>query len=135
MSKYRYLKILLILCVPAVFILPFVWEDLNFIELGVFALLVTVAANAWDIWSARQGRRDRLWTWRFNPKTTGGIRIFGHPLEEYLFGFGVPIWIVLIWELVNQFIISPSFFSGMALGGVVVWEIVAIRLIYKYQTE
>lgn len=135
MSKYRYLKILLILCVPVVFILPFMWRDLNFIELSVFALLVTVAANAWDIWSARQGGRDRLWMWRFNPKTTGGLRIFGHPLEEYIFGFGVPIWIVLIWELVNRFINLPNLLEGLALGGVIGWEVLAVILIYKYQVE
>ena len=133
---FRYFKTLaLTLLLPLVAMLFVLWDQINLQYLFVFVLLASVVALAWDIWSTRQGSRDTLWVWRYNPKTTTGVRVLGHPLEQYVFAFGTILWIVLFWELVISVTNEYTEFQAAILLAIVLWEFFAVAVIYRRQVK
>lgn len=56
-------------------------------------LLTAIPFLAWDIAATAAGH------WWFNPVYTLGLRIFGLPLEEWLFFVAIPLVALSVWEL------------------------------------
>jgi lycopene cyclase domain-containing protein len=64
----------------------------------IFSLLSILICALFDTWSTRHGRRDKFWLWDFNNKYMLGPRIFGVPIEEYLFMIFAGMFFALLWE-------------------------------------
>jgi lycopene cyclase domain-containing protein len=108
---------------------------INWPKLLVFALFLVVYGIAWDIWATKHGRNDKLWIWRFNRNVITGVTIKHHPLEEYIFGFGHIIWLILFWELFYPALINRQYIVIFILVLVSIWEISVSRSFYRYETN
>ncbi|MEK7588356.1 MAG: lycopene cyclase domain-containing protein, partial [Patescibacteria group bacterium] len=86
--KFTYLKLLIAIYVPPIITLILcLGSNFDLQKLLIFSCVVVIYGIAWDMWATKHGRTDKLWIWRFNPKTITGIFIEHHPFDEYLFGF------------------------------------------------
>jgi lycopene cyclase domain-containing protein len=84
-------------------------------------LLVSFPFILWDIWATSQGH------WGFNSDYLLGPKLFGIPMEEWLFFITVPFAMIYVWGVVKKFINDkPSAlawpFLGLGIvGGLSVW--------------
>lgn len=132
--RFRYLEILFVLLgVPLIAMAPVALRYISLRELVIVSFILVVWAIAWDIWSTRHGKRDRLWTWCFSRKTTSGLMLYGQPIEEYLLGAGFFIWIVFFWEILERAVASGNTTHMTLLGGVAAWDVLAAIFVYRWQ--
>jgi lycopene cyclase domain-containing protein len=101
-SKYYYLlSLVFVFIIPSCIAGYFVWDSISKFNLISFVLLIACLGSLWDIWASKHGRSDPVWLWQFNFKDNLGIKIFGLPVEEYLFYIFSSIYIIFIWELIR----------------------------------
>ena len=134
--KYRYLKILVYYLIPVdVLMVVAGWKYVNHVELFIFVILLSIYGMMWDIWATQHSKRDRLWIWKFNPRTTTKIEIGGQPIEEYVLALVFLSWIILFWELVVR---TVTFQTPLDLGVllfVAVWMVAGSFIIYRKQSR
>lgn len=131
-SKYFYLlSLLLVLVIPSFIAGFFVLSSISLKALATFVVLVTVTGNLWDLWGTRHGKADPLWVWSFNVKNTLGVRIFGVPVEEYIFYVFSSTYIVFIWKTIELASMSgnESFYTLLLMLGV--WALISVAILHK----
>lgn len=70
----------------------------NFKYLFPATLIMAAIFIAWDVMFTQWG------VWGFNHEYTVGLRIFGLPLEEWLFFFTIPYVCMFTYEVLNYFV-------------------------------
>lgn len=95
-----------------------------------FIILVTLIGSVWDIWATRHGKKDKIWLWEFNRKQTIGIRLFGLPIEEYLFYVASSLYVVFMWEGFTLMVAGGNTQVYVVIGLLSAWTLFAIGLPY-----
>lgn len=133
MKKFYYLLTLLfVFCIPTIIAGFFLSDYISLRALVPFVITVTVIGSIWDLWATRHGKKDCVWLWQFNKKQTLGFRIFGLPLEEYLFYTASSVYVIFMWEGIKLMTLHNTFqmyLLVMLLSG---WTIVAIGIPYAF---
>jgi len=95
--KFYYLiSLLFVFVIPASAAAHFVIDRIPMINLLTFVAGITILGSIWDIWATRHGKKDPIWLWQFNFKDTLGVKLFGLPIEEYIFYIASSLYIVFI---------------------------------------
>src|SRR3989344_6438982 len=99
MKRFYYLITLtFVFIIPAIVAGLFLSKHISVEPLIPFIFAVTILGSIWDIWATRHSKKDRVWIWQFNNKETLGLKIFGLPIEEYLFYVVSSVYVVFMWE-------------------------------------
>ncbi len=135
-SKYYYIVSLLVVFVlPAVVEGFFVIGNISILNLLTFVSGILILGSIWDIWATRHGQRDPIWLWQFNFKDTLGIKIFGLPIEEYLFYVSASVYIVFSWESIKYATETGNVFIYLLLSMLSVWSLLMILIPYKLRIK
>ena len=104
MKKLYYtLAYLLLLGLPS-------WVFLNYVNLNIKVVIITVivvmiVGASFDIWAVKQGRKDKFFIWEYNKNSIIGVKIFGVPIEDYVFFLILtPIFIISLYKFIELFI-------------------------------
>ncbi|OGC45247.1 hypothetical protein A2V49_01445 [candidate division WWE3 bacterium RBG_19FT_COMBO_34_6] len=133
MKKYFYsLAYIILLGLPAV-LLGFFVKDLLFpIPLLIVILICLFIGGIFDIWAVRQNTKDKFFIWEYNSESIIGIKVFGVPLEDYvLFLVLTPIFIIIIWEMVQKIFLTDSLLQAAFLLFGIIITVISYRLAYK----
>lgn len=136
MKRYNYLTTL-----TFVFVIPtaganyFLSPFISLKALLPFIILVTLIGSIWDIWATRHGKRDRIWLWQFNRRQTLGIRIFGLPVEEYLFYVASSVYVIFMWEGFKLMLNGSPSFVYLTIAGLALWTLVSIFVPYIFRKK
>lgn len=108
MSKRKLLYSLayfLLLEIPAFVLSFFVKEELN---LGAILFVIAISllvGGIFDIWAVRQGKKDDFFIWEYNTRSILGFKIYGVPVEDYIFFFiFTPFFIIIMYEAVKKYL-------------------------------
>ena len=134
--KLHYLNLLAIFfTLPIIVMIAIEWDYFRLREAGVFIFLILIYGMGWDIWATRHGEKDRLWIWQYNPNTSTGLKILGHPIEQYLLGAAWFLWLLLFWELLQRILVMPIITELTAFIGVSLWMIIMSVFVYRKYRE
>ncbi|MBL8158817.1 lycopene cyclase domain-containing protein [bacterium] len=135
-KKYYYLAtLILVFCVPTSVAAYALSDVVKIDELVPFIVLVTIIGSIWDVWATRHGKSDRVWLWQFHPAQTLGYRIFGLPVEEYLFYIASSVYVIYMWEgmkLMARYGTSEAYIMVFGLGA---WSLGAILAPYLFRSK
>lgn len=95
---YYLLSLIFIFALPVIGAGIAMRSYISWTSLIIFILTIVFLGSIWDIWATRHGKRDSVWLWQFNFRDNLGIKIFGLPIEEYLFYVFASVYAVFIWE-------------------------------------
>ena len=121
-----------------VFILPvlaagvYVIPKIPVPNLFVFVVGITIVGAMWDIWATRHGKRDPVWLWQFNKKTTLGINFFGLPIEEYIFYVSSSTYVIFLWEIIRLALETKSVFYYLSAPTFALWTLVTVMIPYRF---
>lgn len=131
-KKYFYLlSLLLIFVIPSFIAGYFVIEHISIKHLVAFVILITLVGSIWDIWATKHGNGDPIWLWAFNHEETLGIKIFGLPIEEYLFYVFSSVYIIFIWKSIELAIETENILFYAMIPGLGIWTALSILIPYK----
>ena len=132
--KFIYLRLLVAIYIPPILaLLALIESGFNLLNLLIFSCIIVIYGIAWDMWATRHGKTDKLWIWRFNPKTVTGISIAHHPFDEYIFGICHIVWLILLWEILNHALQEKDVTTLHILIVTIVWQIVVGWAFYNSQ--
>lgn len=136
MKRFYYLfSLTTVFTIPTVTIGYFILEQISIYDLIVFSVGITIIGSIWDIWATRHGRRDAIWLWQFNHKTTVGIYFFDLPVEEYLFYLSTSIYVIFVWEAVQLYSSSGSQEILSLLVCAAIWSLLFIGLPFVFHSK
>ena len=121
MKRYSYsLAYILLMAVPASILLLFVGNSLNPKALLIEIFVSFLVGGVFCIWAEQQGKKDKFYIWKYNPKTVLNKKLLGVEVEDFLiFLFLTPIFSVALWEAAKKFVSASNFPIGiMAMIGV-----------------
>jgi lycopene cyclase domain-containing protein len=98
---YYFLSLTFVFALPVIGAGITMRSEIAWDNLAVFILIIVFLGSIWDIWATRHGQKDRVWLWQFNFSDNLGIKIFGLPIEEYLFYVFASVYAVFIWEAIG----------------------------------
>mgnify|MGYP001590537645 CR=1 FL=1 len=131
-----YLKLLINIYLPPIIILGvYLGSSIDFFKLAVFSFVLLIYGIAWDMWATKHGRTDKLWIWRFNPKTITGVYFDRHPFEEYAFGIFHLFWTILLWEVLLRAISNNDPLTLLIVVLLGIWQIGVGLAFYKAQKK
>ena len=129
--KFYYLiSLLFVFVIPASAAAHFVIDRIPMINLLTFVAGITILGSIWDIWATRHGKKDPIWLWQFNFKDTLGVKLFGLPIEEYIFYIASSLYIVFIWEDIKYALETNSIFMYILVPFLGVWSSLFILVPY-----
>ncbi|MCF7865622.1 MAG: hypothetical protein K9M11_03900 [Candidatus Pacebacteria bacterium] len=132
--KFLYLKLLFaIYFIPVIVLFSASEGSLDILKLSLFTFIIVIYGIAWDMWATKHGRTDKVWVWRFNPKTITGVYVDHHPLDEYVFGVLHIFWVIFLWEILNQAIFENNNALLIVPVVVILWQIGVGYVFYKMQ--
>ena len=82
--------------VPSLTLLYFLRRKIKFRNLFIALIILFIIGVIWDQISVRMG------IWSFSQDKTVG-NIFGMPIEEYIFMIFVPLLVITIYTLINEY--------------------------------
>lgn len=136
MKRFYYLSSLItVFTIPTFTIGFFLSGQVDLYNLTTFAIGITVIGATWDIWATRHGKRDSIWLWQFNHKTTLGIYLFDLPIEEYLFYISTSIYVVFVWEAIKLYSASGNLEILALLASATIWSLLFIGLPYVFHSK
>lgn len=126
---------LLLLGVPALMISGVIKNHIDFRAVFVTTLLTIMVGGIFDIWAVRQSRKDKFFIWEYNKKSIIGVKVFGVPIEDYVFFLVLtPIFIIALYEGVRSF-----FSGGLSIASLSVLFIfvmlIAYTFVYRYASK
>jgi len=109
MQRFLYsFAYLILLGIPAVILTFFVKEQLDTVALLCVTLIVLVVGGIFDIWAVRQNKKDKFFIWEYNTKSILGFKIYGVPIEDYVFFLILtPFFVITIYEVVKKYLQWP----------------------------
>ena len=132
--RYHYILTLsFVFVIPTIIASVVLSDEIYLGALLPFIVLVTIIGSIWDIWATRHGKKDRVWLWQFNGRQTLGIRLFGLPVEEYLFYVASSVYVVFMWEGFKLMLERSSFQVYQVIGSLAAWTIVSICVPYVFR--
>lgn len=102
---------LVLLGIPSVILTYLLIGEINIKALFIVLLITLSIGGVFDIWATRQGRNDKFFIWEYNPNSILGFKIYGVPVEDYIFFlFLTPVFIISIYEAAKDVSGSGSAF-------------------------
>ena len=136
MRRFNYLTtLILVFCIPTIIAGFFLANFISLQALVPFIVTVTVIGSIWDIWATRHGKRDRIWLWQFNRPQTIGIRLFGLPIEEYLFYVVSSVYVIFMWEGIKLIVATQATQVYLIVLLLAAWSLIAITLPYIFASK
>jgi len=94
---YEYILLMIVFAiVPSLTLLYFLRRKIKFRNLFIALIILFIIGVIWDQISVRMG------IWSFSQDKTVG-NIFGMPIEEYIFMIFVPLLVITIYTLINEY--------------------------------
>ena len=128
---YYLLSLVFVFVIPALVVGVFVWENIPITALLSFVILITILGSLWDIWATRHGSKDPIWLWQFNYREILGLKIFGLPVEEYLFYIASSLYIVFVWEGIKMALTQDVAFMYFLIPVAGLWSLTSILVSFK----
>lgn len=136
MKRFYYLfSLITVFTIPTVAIGYFIFEQISIYNLIAFAIGIALIGSMWDIWATRHGRRDAIWLWQFNHKTTLDFYLFDLPIEEYLFYLSTSTYVIFIWEAIRLYSSSGSHEILSLLVCATIWSLLFIGLPFVFHSK
>ncbi len=115
------------MAVPASILLFFVGESLNPKALVIEVFVSLLVGGVFCIWAEQQGKKDKFYIWKYNPRTVLNKKLLGVELEDFLlFLFLTPIFSVAMWETAKKLV----YFSDVSLGVMIMVGAIIIAISY-----
>ncbi len=136
MKRFYYLfSLITVFANPTIVIGQFAIDQIQISNLVSFVIGITIIGSLWDIWATRHGRRDEIWLWQFNHKTTLGIYVFDLPIEEYLFYVSTSTYVIFIWEALEMYSSTGSNEILLLLVATTIWSLLFIGLPFVFHSK
>ncbi len=132
---YYLISLLLVFIIPAGVAGYFVLARIPMFNLLTFVVSITILGSIWDIWATRHGKKDPIWLWQFNFKDTLGIRLFGLPVEEYVFYVVSSLYIVFMWEGIKYALETDSLLTYILLPFLGIWSLLFLLIPYVMRVK
>lgn len=132
---YYLLSLLFVFGIPTFIAGVVMRSTISWATLSVFILIVMVVGSIWDIWATRHGKKDRVWLWQFNFKDNLGIKIFGLPIEEYLFYTLASLYAVFIWQAIGLSFETKEYSFITLVITMGAWSFVSATLPYIFRKK
>ena len=135
-SRFYYiLSLFFVFMLPAAILSFFVIDQIPLANLFTFVLGITILGSIWDIWATKHTKKDPVWIWQFNFKDTIGIKMFGLPIEEYIFYVVSSIYIVFVWEGIRYALQIGTISMYLMLPFVGLWSLLCILVPYRFKEK
>lgn len=131
MKRFFYLAVLiLVFAIPATIAALYVSEFTSLSGLVPFVIGATIFGAVLDIWATRHGKRDTVWLWQFHSAQTLGIKVFGVPVEEYLFYVASSVYVIVMWENLKLVLAGSSPEAVTIMGIATPWTVIVMGLLF-----
>lgn len=99
---------LFLLGLPAgILIFFFLRNNINYKALFGVIIITLIVGGVFDIWAVRQSKNDKFFIWEYNSKSIIGFKIFGVPIEDYVFFLVLtPFFIISFYEGIKMVLIN-----------------------------
>jgi len=85
-----------------------------------------------DIWAVRQSYGDRFFIWEYNSRSIIGYKVFGVPVEDFIFFLVLtPVFIISIYESIKFYIVEGGNPNALIILSIIALPI-SWALAYKY---
>lgn len=134
MQKLYYsLAYLILLGMPAVIVGILVRDSIHVAALFGVTLITLIVGGIFDIWAVRQGKKDKFYIWEYNQESILGLKIFGVPIEDYVFFLVLtPAFIITLYEAAQQLFLIQKIDNMFWLSSSMILLVIAYITVYGY---
>lgn len=120
-----------LLGIPAFVLGFFVKNELNLGAIFFVTGISLLVGGVFDIWAVKQGKNDDFYIWEYNAKSILGFKLYGVPIEDYVFFFiFTPFFIIIMYEAVKKYLYLQDGFIFAAFFALVL--VIAYHYVWRY---